>query len=401
VNAVSGTVEKGFETVREGFAEGQKDDSGGAQLCIYRDGKKVVDLWTGLDKVNNRPYTEDTLTVLMSCTKGAVATMVHMLAERGELDIDERVAHYWPEFEQNGKADARVRHLLSHTVGLNVFGAESGMSPHDLLNWTRCTTALAEMAPAWEPGAAVMYHAVTYGYLVGEIIRRVSGRTPGQFFTSEIAKPLDLQMWIGLPERQEHRVSPHFSERPPVTPVLPDLMKSMLMNLGIDPDSRVVRSMIRTGTEVADAIEITNSREGHAAEIPAINAIGNARSLARMYAATIGEVDGVRLLNAATMKRARTWQTQDLKAAGDVAKLPAPDPQRMALGYGLPRACEPMLGEGSFGHAGAGGRRGFAHPESGVAVGYVGNNMSWDPLSGRPDPRWVPWNDALQEALGL
>jgi len=392
---VAGTVEKGFERVREGFAEGQASDEGGAQLCVYRNGKKVVDLWGGRDRVRNRPYTDQTIAVMMSCSKGAVATSAHMLVERGLLDLDAPVTKYWPEFGQAGKEDVPVSFLLSHRVGLNSFEPKSGVGPRDLLDWQRCTSALARMEPLWQPGTAYMYHAVTYGYLVGEVIRRVSGKMPGQFLADEIAKPLALDLWIGLPQDKEHRVAPHFSDRPSVTL---EQWSGLLKGFGIDTESRVGQAMMHMITGTDEAIEMINRPEGHAAEIPAANMIGDARSLARMYAATIGEVDGVRLLKRETMERARRPQTDGLKGPGDFAKLPNPDPQRLALGYELNRGIEPMLGEGSFGHAGAGGRMGFAHPESGIAVGYVCNNMLWDGVRG-PDERWLPWTKALNEIV--
>ncbi len=392
---IGGTVERGYEAVREGFAEGQKADEGGAQLCVYRDGKKVVDLWGGRDRVHNRPYTDRTITVMMSCSKGAVATSAHMLVERGLLDLDAPVTKYWPEFGQAGKKDVPVSFLLSHRAGLSGFEPDSGIGPRALLDWQRCTAALAAMTPFWQPGSAYAYHAVTYGYLVGEVIRRVSGKTPGRFLADEIAKPLDLELWIGLPESEEHRVAPHFSDRPQLTL---EQWKQLIAGFGIDINSRMAQTMVHGIVGTNEAIEMINSRDGHAAEIPAANMIGNARSLARMYAATIGEVDGVRLLKRETMERARQPQTDGLKAPGDFAKLPNPDPQRLGLGYELNRGIEPMLGQGSFGHAGAGGRMGFAHPESGIAVGYVCNNMLWDGIRG-PDDRWLPWTEALNEIV--
>ena len=395
MNEVGGTVEKGYEAVREGFAAGQIADEGGAQLCVYRHGKKVVDLWTGRDKIDNRPYTDKTLTVLMSCSKGAVATAAHMLSERGLLDFDAPVTKYWPEFGQAGKKNVPVSDLLSHRVGLSGFEPDSGVGPRELLDWDRCTSALAAMEPLWEPGSAYMYHAVTYGYLVGEVIRRISGKMPGKFVADEIAGPLDLELWIGLPQSQEHRVAQHFSDRPALTL---EQWKQLMAGFGIDINSRVAQTMVHGLIGTDEAIQIMRSREGHAAEIPAGNMIGNAASLARMYAATIGEVDGVRLLKRETMERARQWQTGGLKAPGDFAKLPNPDPQRLGLGYELNRRAEPMMGEGSFGHAGAGGRMGFAHPESGIALGYVCNNMLWDGIRG-PDDRWIPWTKALNDII--
>ncbi len=394
---VGGTVEKGFEKIREAFADGQKDDEGGAQLCVYRHGRKVVDLWTGRDPIRDRPYTERTLAAMMSVSKGAVATAAHMLAERGLIDLDAPVARYWPEFGQNGKAGVTVADLLAHRAGLTSFAPENGIGPHELLDWNRCTDALAAMAPLWPPGTAYMYHAVTYGYLVGEVIRRVSGRTPGRFLADEIAAPLGLELWIGLPEREEDRVAPHFSRRPALTP---EQWTMLLKGFGIDTGSRLAQTMMHMVIGTGEAIALINSREGHAAEIPAANMIGTAASLARMYAATIGDVDGVRLLQPQSVARAVAPQTEGLAAPGDFAKLPNPSPLRYGLGYQLTRSAAPMLGEGSFGHDGAGGRIGFAHPGSGVAVGYVCNNMLWDGLRG-PDDRWVGWTAALKDAVGM
>ena len=392
---VGGTVEKGFEGVKTAFAEAQQADEGGAQLCVYRRGKKVVDLWTGRDPVHDRPYTDKTLGVTMSCSKGAVATCAHMLVERGQLDLDAPVTTYWPEFGQAGKQSVPVHLLLSHRAGLSGFEPDSGIGPRDLLDWERCTTTLAAMAPLWEPGSAYMYHAVTYGYLVGEVIRRITGKMPGRFFADEVARPLGLELWIGLPASEEDRVAPHFTSRPALTLAQ---WKELMAGFGIDVTSRVALTMVHGLIGTDEAIQIMKSREGHAAEIPAGNMIGNAASLARMYAATIGAVDGVRLLKPETVERARQWQTKGLTAPDDFAKLPNADPQRLAYGFELNRGAEPMLGEGSFGHAGAGGRMGFAHPESGVAVGYVCNNMLWDGAAG-PDRRWLAWTRALEEML--
>ncbi|MEJ1968298.1 MAG: serine hydrolase domain-containing protein [Rhizomicrobium sp.] len=392
-----GTTAKGYEAFRDAFAQGQKDDRGGAQLCVYRHGEKVVDLWTGADPVRGRPYTDKTLTVCFSVSKGAVATMAHMLAERGQLDLGAPVAKYWPEFAAAGKDKIPVHYLLSHRAGLNSFDPQSGVGPRELLDWERCTGALAAMAPLWAPGTAYMYHAVTYGYLLGEVIRRITGRTPGRFFAEEIAAPLGLDLWIGLPEAEEDRVAHHFADRAGLTA---EQMKALAAGFGIDPESRLAQTMLKAMAGSAESIALFNTREGHAAEVPAANTIGDAASLARMYAATIGAVDGVRLLKPETVAGAMRPQTEGLTAPGDFARLPNPSPLRYGLGYQLTRSAAPMLGDGSFGHDGAGGRIGFAHPQSGIAVGYVCNAMPWDGMRG-PDDRWVPWTTVLHEVAGV
>ncbi len=396
MSETGGFVERGYERVRDGFVEGQKNDSGGAQLCVYRHGKKVVDLWGGRDKIKDRPYTDETITVCFSVSKGATATMAHMLAERSLLDFDAPVAKYWPEFAANGKAEITVADVMAHRSGLNAYDPDDAPNIQDMTDWARCVEPLAAMAPLWEPGTAMSYHALTYGFIIGEIIRRITGKTPGTFFADAIARPLDLNLWIGLPAREEARVAPHFSDAGGLSA---EQMSAFLGALGIDATTRNARAMLKGAVDISGGMAFINSREGHAAEIPAGNMIGDAASLARMYAATIGEVDGVRLLNDDTVRRAMVWQTEGLIAPGDFAKLPAPSPHRYGLGYQLTRMAAPMLGEGSFGHDGAGGRIGFAHPESGTAVGYLCNNMAWDGQSA-PDARWVPWTEALMEIVG-
>ena len=388
-----GTVEQGFEGIRDAFATGQANDDGGAQLCVYRGGKKVVDLATGRDIKRDRPYTADLLSVLMSSTKGVVATAAMMLVERGQLDPDTPVAKYWPDFAQNGKADLRVSQVLAHSAGLAAYPPEVKIGIKELLDWNKPVTALAEMEPLWRPGTATAYHALTYGYLVGEIVRRITGKSVGRFVADEIAGPLKLDLWIGLPANEEDRVAPQYSTG---NEILAEQVEALLKNFGIDPNARVVRALLATAGTAEDTNRFMNSREAHAAEIPAGNGIANARSLAKMYAATIGEIDGVRLLKPETVERARRPTNAGLKPPDPLSRLPAHDTHLFGLGYELSRFATPMLGEGSFGHTGAGGRLGFAHPESGIAVGYICNNMSWDPMSG-PDPRWVPWLTALKE----
>jgi CubicO group peptidase (beta-lactamase class C family) len=347
--------------------------------------------------LKNRPYTADTITMLMSCSKAVVAVSVHMLAQRGLIDYDAPVARYWPEFAANGKAAITVRDILTHRAGLMGFDEESGILGAHLFDWERCIGALEKMEPWWKPGSAYFYHAATFGYLAGEIVRRVSGKTVGQFVDAEIARPLALDMWIGLPLAQEHRVAPHIA---PKIQLSEEQARALFSNLGLDLDSRLVRSMFSMITTTAAGLGIIDTREGHAAELPFGNCIANARALAKMYAACIGEIDGVRLITRETMERARTPQVDGLTAPAALAPLTGAGPQRFGLGFELPRAIEPMLGEGSFGHGGAGGRMGFAHPESGTAVAYVCNSMLWDGFTG-PDQRWLKWTKALREAIGM
>lgn len=380
---VQGTVANGFENVREAFAKAQEDDPGEAQLAVYHRGELVVDLWTN--------DARDSLSILMSVTKGLTATCAHLLVERGRLDVDTPVVEYWPEFGANGKDTITVRHLLAHTAGLFTFPPDAGIGLADLGDWDRCVAVLAAMAPFWRPGTAYAYHAATFGYLVGEVVRRVTGRSVGQFFADEFARPLGLDLWIGLPEDEEPRVVDQFSALPPNPPAAAD-------NLDVDLDSPMVQAQRAANGDFAALLAYLNSRAGHAAEIPAANGIGTARSVARFYASLIGEVEGVRLLAESTVDEATVPQTNGLSLPGPLATFPDPYPLALFLGYEQPRPGVPMLGPASFGHSGAGGRLGYADTERTAAVGYVCTNMLWDPTKG-PDPRWSPWTAALREAL--
>jgi CubicO group peptidase (beta-lactamase class C family) len=393
VAEANGFAARGYEGVRDAFAAAQAADEGGAQLCIYRHGEIVVDLWAGRDKVGDRPYGEDAITVIMSCTKGATATVVLRLAERGLIDVEAPVADYWPEFAANGKADARVWHLLSHSVGLPGLDPESGVTAQDMLYPERHIHALGAMAPVWTPGASCLYHPITYGSLLNEVVRRVTGESVGKLLAEEVSGPLGLDFWIGLPESEEPRVAPHFSPTPGMDI---EQLTAFIAGLGIDTETRLAKVVLNSFKHTGDLIETMNNREARAAEVPAGNGVTDARSLARMYAAIIGEVDGVRLLKPETMEKARTMRTGAMVPPGDFGKLQFGAPMHYGLGFEFAREVNPMLGPGTFGHAGAGGRIGFAHPESGVAAAYVANTMLTVPNG--PDPRWT-WTEELRKAV--
>lgn len=389
---VGGRIEPGYEEVREAFGAAHPPEVGGAQLCVYRHGKPVVDIWAGRDVVNDRPYDGDTLTVVMSCTKGAVAICVHKLVEQGALDLQSPVTRWWPEFGENGKAEITLSHMLTHSTGLFGWEVGSGMDGAAALDWARATAALAQMRPYWPPGSAYLYHFITYGFLIGEVVRRATGKTLGRHLRELVAEPLGLDLWIGLPADQEHRVAPHVRSSPALGKA--EVVR-MFEAMGLDPDDRLIQGLGETMAATEELIDLMTQRAGRAAEIPAGNGVGNARALARMYAACIGEVDGVRLLAPETMELARTPQTDGLAGPPPLPRAPAGDAQRFGLGFELPRRLIPMLGEGSFGHPGAGGRIAFADPESGYAVGYACNGMLWDGRN--PDPRWVGWMGALRD----
>jgi CubicO group peptidase (beta-lactamase class C family) len=387
---VQGEAARGFEAVRDAFsANFERHGEVGAAFSLYLKGRKVVDVWGGVaDDGAGRPWTEDTLQLVFSTTKGATAACAHLLAQRGELDIDAPVSQYWPEFKAEGKEQLPVRWLLSHRAGLPVI--DRTLSPEEALAWDPVVEALAAQRPVWEPGTAHGYHALTYGWLVGEVVRRISGVSLGRFFAEEIAAPLGLEFWIGLPEEQEPRVSRLIefaglaqSSAEIDLSSLPEEIRELAAAF-LDPNSMSNRALNVTSPPLD-----YNSRGVHAAEVPAANGICTARSLARFYAGLIGEVDGVRILSPETVAAATVEQSNGKDRVLIV-------PTRFGLGYFLPSSFAPMAGPASFGHAGAGGSLGFADPETGVAFGYVMNKMQQNLAA---DPRTLTLIEAVKASV--
>jgi CubicO group peptidase (beta-lactamase class C family) len=393
-----GRTAAGWEGVRDAFAEAQAADPGAAQLAVHHHGRLVVDLSTPGSVDGPRPFDRSSVGVLMSVTKGLLSVCVHLLSERGILDLDAPVARYWPEYAQNGKARTTVADLLTHAAGIPSFArTPERIGALDLLDPKACVEHLSRSRPLWEPGSACLYHPLTFGHLLGEVVRRATGTTAGRFFAAQVAAPLGLDLWIGLPEQEEHRFVPQHAPSPPPTA---EQVAAALAAFGLTHGDPLAKALIISHTEVAAVTAAFTTRPGRAAEFPAAGGIGNARSVSRLYAALIGHVDGVRLLSPLTMERAIAPRTDDLPAPAPLRRPAGALPARFGLGFELPRRDLPMLGEGSFGHPGAGGRLGMAHPESGLAVGYVCTDMTWDSAQG-PDPRWVPWTRAIHEAAGI
>lgn len=390
---IHGECDEGFGAVRDAFtANFERNGDVGAAFALYHRGRKVVDLWGGVaDPDTGRPWEHDTLQLVFSTTKGATAVCAHLLAERGQLDLDAPVTTYWPEFGAAGKGDIPVRWLLSHRAGLPV--VDGTPTRDDLLGWGPIVQRLADQAPLWEPGTAHGYHALTYGWLVGEVVRRVSGRSVGRFFTEEVAGPLGLEFWIGLPPEHQQRVS-RLVALPWATVLDMDIDTIDLSHL---PEivQQIARSYLDPESITNRALHITkpplewNDPEVHAAEIPAASGIADARSLARMYAACVGEVDGIRLLSPGTV----TTAIEEQSSGRDNVLLV---PTRFGLGFFLPSPFATMGGPRSFGHAGAGGSLGFADPDSEIGFGYVMNKMQQN-LGG--DPRTLTLIDAVEKSL--
>jgi CubicO group peptidase (beta-lactamase class C family) len=383
VTEIGGCVASGFEPVRDAFARNfDRDGEIGAAVCVHVDGRPVVDLWGGT-------YDERSLQLVFSTTKGATALCAHLLAQRGLLDLDAPVVEYWPEFAPEGKGAIPVRWLLSHQAGLPVIDRELSLA--QALAWDPVVEALAAQRPLWPPGTQHGYHAMTFGWLVGEVVRRVSGRSPGTFFAEEVAAPLGLEFWIGLPEEEHARVMPlvQLFEAPEGRPAEANPELAKLIDEFLGPDSLTMRALNAPSSVFVDAERGWNTPAIWSAEVPAANGITNARSLSRMYASLIGEVDGVRLLSSETVDEARRCRAD------------GPDrvivfPMRWGSGFMLASPTIALLGPGSFGHAGFGGSLGFADPESGVAFGYVMNKLQFGVAGDRRSFRLIR---AVKECL--
>jgi len=364
VPRIEGHVAPGFEAVREAFAHNfEAHDEVGAAVCIYRDGVPIVDLWAGrADPESGRPWQRDTLAIVFSTTKGITAACIARLAERGELDVEAPVARYWPEFAANGKADIRVSDVMSHRAGLAE--VEGRFTLEQVCEGSAVVEALAKQAPQWTPGSAHGYHVRSYGWLLGEVVRRVTGLRFGAVLARELAAPLGLanDLFVGLPAAQDPRVARLLPAHQPSDPKELELRARFM-----GPDTRLGRALSGP-SNLFEYGEMWNTRLLRGAEMPSSNGIATARALARVYAAQVGAVDGVRLLAPATVERFRAVQV-------DGPDLVILVPTRFGLGFALPPMLSPECPEGCFGHPGAGGSLAFADPDARIGFGYAMNQM--------------------------
>ena len=375
---VDGECDPGFAGVREAFAAGFADGVElGASLAVEVDGRRVVDCWGGwADTTRTRPWERDTIACVFSCTKGLVAIVALQLVARGALDLDAPVARYWPEFAAAGKGELPVRYLLTHEAGLSAISRP--MPFGSLSDWDAMVEALAVQEPWWEPGTAHGYHGVTFGHLVGEVVRRIDGRTIGMVLADDVSAPLGIDCFLGLPADQDARTAD--------------------MTIELDPDAVTFFSHWKPddlgpksfgNPPDCNLIDHTNTRAFRAAEIPAANAHANARALARVY----GALDAGDLV-----PRALVDEAGRVHVDGDDVVMGAPT--RFGLGFEM---TDPdagfSFGPGphTFGHNGSGGSLGFLDPDAGISFGYVMNRMEW--RERRDDARWFPIFDALYDAI--
>lgn len=381
-----GFVAPGYEHVDSVFKEvATTFGTGGGAFCAYVGGREVAYLWGG-QRVPGQLWQEDTVATIFSATKGMTALCALILSDKGQLDIDAPVAEYWPEFGQNGKKDALVRQVLTHTVG--VLGIAD---PASVLDWNGdgwgdldvIAERLATAAPAWEPGTKTAYHCLTYGWIVGELVRRITGRTIGQFFHDEVAIPLGLKAWIGSPPA-EYRASlavvsaSAYANRTGKAAQVAEVMRN--------PDTLFGSSFIAmNGESVLDHLELVDG------DLSPGQGGADIRSLARVYQMLVreGELGGVRIASPESVRRFATPQVR-LEAPWDELGLSGMDlygPSAWALGFsannGSPGESPMYFGPATaaFGHGGAGGQCGFCDPDNGIAVGFARSFLEaerWD-----------------------
>ena len=371
--SLSGTCVAGWEHVHDAvltnFAAGEEV---GCNVAVYHKGELVVDLVAGwTDRTKTKEYAADSLQLVFSTTKGVTATAVAMCVERGLLSYSQPVAHYWPEFAQHGKGNITVAQLLSHQAGL--YTVNKPMEVAEILHWNTITAELAAMAPLWEPGTEHGYHALTFGWLAGELIRRVDGRGVGQFIQEEIAAPLGVELYVGLPEALEHRVVPLLMGQGHDKPKGPETEEAKktreLIEQFMGPNTPGGKALSLSGSWTGEGL--MNRSDVLRAEIPAANGVTNARSLAAMYAALQHPVNGVQLLSSAMRDAAFTVQTP--KNEPDTCLM---GPTSFAMGYMAASEFTPYVGEGSCGHPGFGGSVAFLQPQRQLAFGYVMNKLA-------------------------
>lgn len=343
---IQGTVADGFESVRAEFAAVAAAEGGdyAAQLVAHLDGERVVDLWTGPE------LTADSLTGVFSSTKGAAHLVVALLVQDGVLDLDQRVAHYWPEFGAAGKDAVTLRDLLAHRAG--VVGADRGFTAEEIADDRVIAERLAPQRPYWRPGTAFGYHALVIGALTGEVVRRVTGRSIQEHFEERVRQPYGLDFYLGLPEELE----PRFRTTLPMLPT-PEQLAELEAN-ATGPDSLTGIAFNRNHPKAPELWELPNLEVVRRLSPASVGGVASARGLAGMYAAAIGG-----LLSPATA--AEFAQVHSIGYDLSTRKHNA-----FGLGFAVVSDEYPVLGQGAFGHSGAAGSQAFADPRSGLAYGY-------------------------------
>ncbi len=386
---IHGFVEAGYGGVMDAFiANFARRHDVGAACAAYVDGQRVVEVWGGVaDTRTRRPWQRDTTAVIFSCSKGLLAICAYRLVQDGRLDLDGPIAAYWPAFAAAGKSAITVREAMSHHSGLAAIDVD--LTLPEVLAWEPVIRALEAQPPRHHPLDGHLYHAMTYGWIVGEVIRRITGMTPGRYFRDVFGEPLGLHAWIGMPD--DARPSVAWME-PPLPDEDSDAARKCARIARDDPT--VERSASMGGAfafPAQDGFVTFNDPAIQTAEIPAANGVSTAESLARLYAACVSVVDGPPILSDPSIDDALRVQ-----AAGRQLSGMPDDGARWGTGFQLSSPpSQPMLGPSSFGHAGAGGQLGFADRDHRVGFAYLGNQMG-----GYGDARARELTAALRAAIG-
>ena len=351
---IHGRCDEKFARVKDAFAKNFEDGLDiGASVAVTVEGENVVDLWAGnLVDADDKPWQEDTIVNVWSTTKTMAATVMLMLADRGQLDFNEKVSTYWPEFAQNGKDNIQVRHIMSHSAGLS--SLEEPIVFQDFCDHDKIAGLLAAQAPWWEPGTKSGYHAITQGHLQNELVRRITGKTLGAFFNEEVTTPLGADFHIGTPTSAYPRVGLLLPPEPAA-------------DLGLDPESIMARTMTRPAL---DAL-VSRTEQWREAEIPAANGHGNARSVARIHSAIAcgGEVDGVRLMSEEGCRKIFEVQT-------DGVDLVLGTPIRFGMGFGINSEYQPLSPNKNVCYWGGwGGSLAVIDMDEKMSFSYVMNRM--------------------------
>jgi CubicO group peptidase (beta-lactamase class C family) len=385
---IQGFVHDGFGAMLETFVANFTDrGDAGAACCVVVDGRIVVDLWGGdADARTGRKWDHDTAAVIFSCSKGILAILAYRLVEAGRLDLDAPIAGYWPEFAAAGKATLTVRDALSHRSGLAALDAD--LTAADVIAWNPVIRAIERQRPAHAPARGHAYHPMTYGWIIGEVIRRVTGATPGAWLRETIADPLHLGVWIGTPDAVRPSVA---WMEPPLPDEDSELGREVARVVAANPAIDRAATMGGAYAFPADGDQVTfNDPQLQAAEIPGANGVASARALARLYAACVSGPTGSALLSPGSIADALRVQSAGPQLSG----LPD-DGARWGTGFQLASPpSQPMLGPTSFGHAGAGGQLAFADVTSRIGFAWLGNRMG-----GFGDTRARSLTDALRRIL--
>ncbi len=386
---IAGHVSPDFENVADAFAQNfEHAGEVGASVCAFHKGEKVVDLWGGFkDEAKTVPWEEDTISIVFSCTKAATALCAHLLVERGQLNLHAKVSDYWPEYAQNGKENTTVSMFLNHTAGVAAF--RDPVRPGGLLDWDYAIKHLEAEAPWWPPGQRNGYHMINFGWTVGELVRRISGKSLGTFLRDELAGPLDADFWIGLPETLEPRVAPMINYVPSEGEVIPAFMQKVMTN----PDSLQHKALLNGG-----GMEF-NARETHAAEIGGGGGISNARGMAKLFTSlspsgpsqmfSEDRIAAMGQVSAATMEDA-TLLIPSRFGQGFMTSM---DNRHLPGGHNMSL----IIGRNAFGHVGMGGSVVFFDPDCDLVFAYSMNRMGGGILL---NPRGQSLIDAAYEALG-